>query len=331
MTTRESDRPIRFVFLLIPGFSMLGFTCALEALSLANRHSGGRTYYDWLLLSADGRPAAAWNGVTVEVSGGLVELGRDDRLVVCAGEDVTAGSTREVLGWLRRQTRKGLTFGALSSGAYTLALAGLIAGKRVTTHWEYAPALLEALPQVTLEETIYTVDGRVFTCAGGASSMDLMLYLIREDYGQAIADWVAEQMVYPAPRDAAQTQRTVLQGRLALRDRTLIRAIELMRAHTEEPMSAEALAERLGVSTRRLERLFAKHLGTSPGRYYLALRLEKARYLLRQTERGIQEIGLLCGFTSAAHFSRRYKEAYGVAPSKESAGRKLLWTPEPRG
>lgn len=331
MATRECDRPIRFVFLLIPGFSMLGFTCALEALSLANRHSGGRRYYDWLLLSADGRPAAAWNGTTIEVNAGLVELGREDRLVVCAGEDVAAGSTRAVLGWLRRQTRKGLTFGALSSGAYTLALAGLIAGKRVTTHWEYAPALLEALPQVTLEETIYTVDGRVFTCAGGASSMDLMLTLIREDYGQALADWVAEQMVYPAPRDAAQTQRTVLQGRLALRDRTLIRAVELMRAHTEEPLSAEALAERLGVSTRRLERLFSRHLGTSPGRYYLALRLEKARYLLRQTERGIQEIGLLCGFTSPAHFSRRYKEAYGVAPSKESAGRKLLWTPEPRG
>ena len=84
------DRPKRYVFLLIPGFSMLGFTCALEALTLANRHAGGRTFYTWKLVSADGGEAAAWNGVTVQVDDGLCELRRDDTLVVCAGEDVAA-------------------------------------------------------------------------------------------------------------------------------------------------------------------------------------------------------------------------------------------------
>ena len=88
------DRPKRYVFLLIPGFSMLGFTCALEALSLANRHASGRQFYKWKLLSADGRPAAAWNGVTVEVDDGLTSLHREDTLVVCAGVNAAVGSTQ---------------------------------------------------------------------------------------------------------------------------------------------------------------------------------------------------------------------------------------------
>lgn len=325
------DLPRRYVFLLVPGFSMLGFTCALETLSLANRYSGGRQFYSWKLLSADGRPAPAWNGVTVAVDGGLIDLRRDDRLVVCAGENVGAGSTREVLNWLRRETRKGITFGSLSSGAYALALAGLIAGKRVTTHWEYHTALMETLPQVTIEENIYSVDGRVFSCAGGASSMDLMLHMIAQDHGQALAGWVAEQMVYTAPRDHSQSQRISVQGRTGMRDRKLALAIEIMRGNAEDPLSPDEIARTVGVSTRQLERLFARHLNTSPGKYYLSLRLEKARNLLRQTELSISEIGLLCGFVSASHFSRSYKAAFGVAPSRESGGGKLLWVPERGG
>lgn len=197
---RDTDQPPkRYVFLLIPGFSMLGFTCALESLSLANRHSSNRAFYEWRLLSADGAPARAWNGVTITVDGALEELRREDTLVVCAGHAASAGSTKDVLAWLRRETRKGITFGSLSSGAYTLALAGLIAGRRVSTHWEYVDALTEALPQVTVQDTIYSVDGRVFSCAGGASSMDLMLHLIGEDYGPKLVEYVAEQMVYTAP------------------------------------------------------------------------------------------------------------------------------------
>ena len=328
MQAGQDKGPKRYVFLLIPGFSMLGFTCALEALTLANRHASGRQYYCWKLLSADGQPAAAWNGVTVEVDGGLIDLSRNDTLVVCAGEDVAAGSTRPVLAWLRRETRKGINFGALSSGAYTLALAGLIAGKRVTTHWEYKTALMEALPQVTMEDTIFSVDGRVFTCAVGASSMDLMLQMVNRDYGPELADWVAEQMVYTAPRDQSRSQRVPLQGRTDAPGRKLAKAVAIMRAHTEDPLSPDDVAKATGVSTRQLERLFAKHLNTSPGRYYLSLRLEKARHLLRQTELGVADVGVLCGFVSTSHFSRSYRQAFGVSPSQDSGGRKLLWAPE---
>lgn len=323
----EPLRPKRYVFLLIPGFSMLGFTCALEALTLANRHEN-RHYFSWKLLSETGGPVSAWNGVTVEADGGLMDLHRDDTLVVCAGVDAAKGSTQRVVNWLRREARRGITYGALSSGAYTLALAGLINDKRISTHWEYASALIEMLPDVTVQDTIFSVDGRVFTCAGGASSMDLMLYMINEDYGAALSDFVAEQMVYTAPRDHSQSQRISLQGRIGTRDRKLALAIETMRNHVEEPLSPEELACAVGVSTRQMERLFAKHLGTSPAKYYLSLRLEKARHLLRQTELSITQIGVLCGFVSPSHFSRAYRTAFGVAPSQESGGGQVLWIPE---
>ncbi|MEO1138266.1 MAG: GlxA family transcriptional regulator [Pseudomonadota bacterium] len=323
----QDQAPKRYVFLLIPGFSMLGFTCALEALSLANRHSSGRIFYEWQLLSADGAPARAWNGITVEVGGALEELRRDDTLVVCAGVDAAAGSTREVLAWLRRETRKGISFGALSSGAYTLALAGLIAGKRVSTHWEYVDALTETLPQVSVQDTIYSVDGRIFTCAGGASSMDLMLHLIHEDYGPKLVEWVAEQMVYTAPREHSHAQRLSLPTRVGRGNRKLTTAIEVMRENIEDPMKLSYLAEVVGVSVRQLERLFLSFLNTSPSKYYLELRLEKARHLLRQTEMSITDISVLCGFSSPTHFSRTYRKVYNVAPSKEAGATSPLIRP----
>ena len=314
----KDTSPKRYVFLLVPGFSMLGFTCALEALSLANRHSKERVYYEWRLLSEDGAPARAWNDVTVAVDGALEELSRDDTLVVCAGVDAAMGSTKNVLAWLRRETRKGISFGALSSGAYTLALAGLIAGKRVTTHWEYVDALTETLPQVSVQDTIYSVDGRVFTCAGGASSMDLMLHLIGEDYGPSVLEWVAEQMVYTAPREHSHAQRLSLPARIGRGNRKLETAIETMRDNIEDPLKLTDLADNVGVSVRQLERLFLSFLNTSPSKFYMDTRLERARHLLRQTNMSITEISILCGFASLTHFSRAYRKVYNIAPSKEA-------------
>ena len=156
--------PKRYVFLLLPGFSHLSFTCALEALSLANYSARDRNYYDWTLVSDGGAPVAGWNGVTLQVDSDLFDLSRHDTLVVCSGLHVTEAASKRVLNWLRRETRKGMDFGAMNSGAYVLALAGLVDNKRVTAHWEYHSALTEMLPDVQMQDTIYTVDGRIFTC-----------------------------------------------------------------------------------------------------------------------------------------------------------------------
>lgn len=327
MSVAPDLSPRSYAFLLIPGFSTLGFACALDCLSLANHHPSGRQYYAWRLLSEKGQPVAAYNGVSVNVDAGLVDLDRRETLIVCAGENAGAGSSRAVLDWLRRQTRKGMDFGALSSGTYTLALAGLIGGKRVTTHWEYKTALTEMLPDVIMQDTLYSVDGRIFTSAGGAASMDMMLHRVQADYGEDLATWVADQMVYSLPRPENHAQRRSLQPRADVRNPKLQLAMQLMQANLEEPLRPDEIADLVKLSSRQLERLFARYLNTSPKRYYMQLRLEKARNLLRQTGLSVTEVCVACGFRSLSHFSKSYRATFGIPPGAQSVDGKAFWLP----
>lgn len=320
-----TDSPRSYAFVLIPGYSQLGFSCALEALSLANRHPSGQTYYKWRLLSDTGAPVAAYNGVRIAVDGPLAELGREETIVICAGEDVGSAVSKKLLNWLRHEVRRGMDFGALSSGTYVLALAGLVAGKRVTTHWEYRAALTEILPDVTMEDTLFSIDGRVFTTAGGAASMDMMLERIRADHGTDLATWVADQMVYTDPRLPDHAQRTTLKNRPQVRHGKLALAIQVMENNVEDPLSPDDISQTVALSTRQLERLFSKYMGLSPKRYYLKLRLEKARDLLRQTNLSVTEVCVACGFRSLSHFSKTYRRAYGISPGLEGDTTKLVW------
>ena len=321
-----ADTPKSYAFLLLPGFSTLGFSCALDCLALANHHPTRRQFYNWRLISEDGAPVSAYNGVRVEVNSPLTELGRDETLIVCAGENAGRSSTKPILNWLRRETRKGMDYGALSSGTYTLALAGLIGGKRVTTHWEYKAALAEMLPNVIMEDTLYSVDGRVFTCAGSAASMDLMLYRVNADYGPEIATWVADQMVYTVPRSHSQGQRMSLQSRPEVRNSKLLLSMQIMENNIEDPLRPDEISAIVALSTRQLERLFAKYLNTSPKRYYLHLRLDKARNLLRQTDLSVTDVSVACGFRSLSHFSKSYRTVYGNPPGLEASDGKVLWS-----
>ena len=314
-----------YAFVLVPGYSQLGFSCALEALSLANRYPTGGPFYRWRLLSETGAPVPAYNGVTVSVDGPLAPLERDETLIVCAGEDVGKNVSKKLISWLRNEVRRGMDFGALSSGTYVLALAGLLSGKRVTTHWEYRAALTEILPDVIIEDAIFTVDGRIFTTAGGAASMDMMLDRIRTEHGPQLATWVADQMVYTDPRLANHAQRIKLQARAQVRNAKLGVAIQIMENNIEDPLTPDEICDVIGLSTRQLERLFAKHVGVSPKRYYLGLRLEKARDLLRQTDFSVTDVCVACGFKSLSHFSKSYRAAYGISPGLEGSGTKLVW------
>lgn len=319
------DAPEKYAFVLIPGYSQLGFSCALEALSLANRYPGGKRYYEWRLLSETGDSVAAYNGVRVTVDGPLCALDRDETIVVCAGEDVGRNTSKRVVSWLRQEVRRGMDFGALSSGTYVLAMAGLLAGKRVTTHWEYRSALTEMLPDVIIEDAIFSIDGRIFTTAGGAASMDMMLQRIKSDYGSDLATWVADQMVYTDPRLPNHSQRAALHTRSQVRNAKLAMALQVMENNIEDPLSPDEIADIINLSTRQLERLFSKYINVSPKKYYLKLRLEKARDLLRQTDLTVTDVCVACGFKSLSHFSKSYRAAYGVSPGLESGSSTLVW------
>lgn len=314
-----------YAFVLIPGYSQLGFACALEALSLANRYPAGGPFYSWRLLSETGEPVAAYNGVKVSVDGALTELGRHETIVICAGEDVGNATSKRLINWLRRETRRGMDYGALSSGTYVLALAGLLSGKRVTTHWEYRAALTEILPDVIIEDSIFSVDGPIFTTAGGAASMDMMLQRIQSDHGIELATWVADQMVYTDPRLPNHTQRAALHTRSQVRNGKLAMALQVMENNIEDPLTPDEISTIVDVSTRQLERLFSKYISVSPKRYYLKLRLEKARDLLRQTDMSVMDVCVACGFKSLSHFSKSYRTAYGISPGLDGGDAKLVW------
>ncbi|GAA6165671.1 GlxA family transcriptional regulator [Pelagimonas sp. KU-00592-HH] len=309
--------PKKYVFLIQEEFSHLSFTCAVEALRMANGYRG-KHYYDWHIVSESGEPVRASNGIAVSVDGDLRELDRRENLLVVGGDNVEIHSTTRILNWLRREARRGVTVGGIGSGAYTMARAGLLIDRPVTTHWEYHKTFTEVFPAVNLQETLYSIDTDRMTCAGGASSMDFMLALIERDFDRELANVVSEKMVYTNPRSHFHTQRLSLQIRAGARHTKFADAIEIMAQNIEEPLSPVEVADRVGLSGRQLERLFKKHLNTTPKTYYTGLRLQKARELLFHTNMSLAEICFACGFNSQTHFSKSYRAKFGVSPSRDN-------------
>lgn len=206
---------------------------------------------------------------------------------------------------------------AVCTGAFALAKAGLLDGRRCTIHWENQDGFAEDFPDVELSDQIYVVDGDAMTAAGGAAAGDMMLRLVAQAHGPDIAGMVADQMVYTNLRGDEDHQRLSVPARIGVRHPKLSRVIDLMNGHIEEPVSAARLASEVGMSTRQLERLFRRYLDRSPKRYYLELRLEKARRLLLQTDMSVIYVALACGFTSPSHFSKCYRAHYKRTPYRE--------------
>ncbi len=304
--------PERFVFLLIEDFTHLAFGCAIEPLRIANLVSG-RELYSWTLASPNGRDASCSNRSVTLVNQGLVPLSPEERLFVISGLDVKRHSSRALLDYLRREHRHGARIGGICSGAYVLAAAGLLAGKPCAIHWEFHDAFARDYPDVVLRQCVYVADTDVMTSSGGPAASDMMLHLIARTHGAELAVEVANQMVYNAVRRDEDIQRFSLNGRIGVSEK-LKRAVRLMEENLECPLSTRELAQLIGVSARHLERLFSNHLHTSPKQYYVELRLQRARNLLMQTDAPIVEVALSCGFGSHSHFSRRYKQAFGVTP-----------------
>ncbi|MAC80743.1 MAG: AraC family transcriptional regulator [Rhodobacteraceae bacterium] len=314
------DKPRRFVFLLLDKFSMLSFASAVECLRIANRMSD-LTLYDWRLIGEGGDAVSCSAGTTFKLDSDLVELTRDDTVLVCGGLDVQAAATRKVLGWLRREARKGLGVGGLCTAAHALAMAGLLDGKRATIHWENQDSFAEAFDDVELTKSVFVIDGNRMTTAGGTSSIDLMLKLIADDHGEDLANAVADQLIYSSIRTDQDTQRLSVPTRIGVRHPKLSQVIQMMETNIEEPISPAILAREVAMSTRQLERLFRRYLNRSPKRYYMELRLQKARNLLMQTDMSVINVALACGFASPSHFSKCYRSHYDTTPYRERGAR----------
>ncbi len=312
----KAVEPRRFVFLLLDRFTMLSFASAIEPLRIANRVSG-QPLYTWKLAGEGGDFATCSNGAAFKLDMGLDEIEREDTVLVCGGIDVQRATTKPVLNWLRREARRGVTMGGLCTGAYAVAKAGLLDGKKATIHWENQDGFLEEFEDVRLTKSVFVMDGNRWTTAGGTSSLDLMLKVIAADQGEDIANTVADQLIYSTIRTDQDTQRLSIPTRIGVRHPKLSQVIQMMEGNIEDPMSPADLAEEVGMSTRQLERLFRRYLNRSPKRYYMELRLQKARNLLMQTDMSVINVALACGFASPSHFSKCYRAHYNTTPYRE--------------
>ena len=308
--------PRRIGFHLVPKFSFVAFINAVEALRVANRLSE-TPLYRWTVLSDDGEPVPGSNGMSAVAESRLTAAGPLDTLFVCASFDPQDYVSREVFGQLRRLARHGVRLGGLCTGAYLLARAGLLDGYRCTLHWENLDGFREAFPEIEATGELFEIDRDRFTAAGGTAPLDLMLTLIGMQHGSELALAVSEYLIHERIRAPHDHQRMTLRARLRVSNPRLLDAVSLMEQALEAPLALDEIAERVGVSKRQLERLFRVHLGSSPGRYYIGLRLRRARTLLEQTAMTVTDVGVACGFVSASHFSRCYRERFGHSPRHE--------------
>lgn len=309
----SEQQPEHFVFLLVHDFTHLAFSCAIEPMRIANLISG-KTLYEWSFMSADGESATASNGVVTKVHRGYSELSRGEKLFVLSGIHVKENTTPELLNVIRRERIKGRLAGALCSGAYCLAKAGILDGHAAAIHWDFHDSFMEEFPNISLMRNVFVADEKYITASGGTATADLMIHLIEQTHGPDLAIEVADMMLYNSVREPTAEQKLSLQSRHGIRNEHLSKAIKMMSANIEHPISPSDIAEDVGISTRQLERLFGRHLNCSPKKYYVDMRLQKARNLLLQTEKPVTEIAFLTGFASPAHFARVYRNQFGITP-----------------
>ena len=324
MAKAESQQlPTFFGFLLLDDFTHLSMSSAIETLRMANCVAGSQAFR-WRMISRDGGPVTASDGLSINTDFGIGDETRSSTLsaiVVCGGEGVEFFAAKPVLRWLRASSRRGIALGSISTGGYVLAKAGLLDGYRCSIHWKNSAAVALEFPSISVSSSVYTIDRDRFTSSGGTAPMDMMLYFVRRLMGPKTSASVSEHFIHDRIRDTKGWEHEPLSQVDGAQSAKLAAAVELMESNIREPFSQAEMASYVGLSRRQVQRLFKKYLQCSPSHYYLHLRLERARQLLFQTDLKMVEIAAQTGFGSSSHFNTKYKELYGTTPSADRAER----------
>nr|WP_241019051.1 GlxA family transcriptional regulator [Paraburkholderia sp. Tr-20389] len=320
VTSTRAETPLSDLahvgFLTLPSFSMIAFTSAVEVLRMANYVSRAQ-HYRWSIITHDGVPVRASNGLTVKPTCTLEEAGMPDVLIVCGGTQIRNAVDTNVKTLLADAASQGVPLGGICTGAYALMASGLLDGYRCSVHWEDLSALHREYPHVCFADELFVIDRDRLTCTGGTAPLDLMLDLVGSRFGQNLAAQVSEQFILERIRSASDPQPIPVDARVGFSRAELIEVVRLMEANIEEPLSLEELARLVQLSQRHLQRMFKVYLSVSPTHYYLSLRLRRARDLLRTTDASIARVTAVCGFHSPCHFSKAYRAQFGHAPSVE--------------
>lgn len=310
-------------FVLIPGFALMSYAAAIEPLRAANQLSG-RQLYRWWHASPGDKPALASNGAAVipdhKFGSDAPEL---ELLLVCAGGNPATFNDKRTFAWLRKLAARGVIIGGVSGGPVILAKAGLLNGRRCTVHWEHAPALQEAFPDITLTRSLFEIDQDRITCSGGITGLDMMVALISRDHGYELGAAVGDWFLHTHVREGGKPQRMDLRLRLGVADESLLEVLKVMEANLENPLPRARLAKTAGLSLRQLERCFRNKLGQGVHERYISLRLARSQQLLRETSLSILEVALATGFASGSQFSRSFRRAFGQSPRDARRGARV--------
>lgn len=305
--------------LLIPGFALTSFSLAVEALSVANKLSGA-VVYDFHLYSGandlEAQTISSSNAVPIQVAAHFSQMPRTDLVVICAYEGAAVYNNKALFATLRKLKRAGSQLAALTSGSFLLARAGLLVDQSCTLFSEDLPIFRELYPTIGIQENIFTIGENIFTCAGGMTALDMMLYILGKDLGGEFADQVAYQFCHSKIRSTDEMQHSRRYLELRLKSPCLGAAVALMEKHIEQPYPIQTVAEKIGASVRSLEQAFKKYTDTTPVQYYLQLRLSQAKAMIEGTNLPVTTIAQATGFSSQSYFTKRFRALYAVAPSQ---------------
>lgn len=277
----------------------------------------GVELYQWQVISTDGQPVSCSNGISIAADAAAGTKESFDAVFVCGGINIHRVEDENGIQWLRQLDKAEIVLGGICTGSYFLAKADLLNNYRCTIHWENMASAREEYPHLVISPELFEMDRNRYTCAGGIAPLDMMLCEIRSCHGADLATRISEQYMCERIRDHNDRQRVPLTRRIGASQPKLAEAVSLMEANIEEPMTLDELSHHVGLSRRQLERLFQRYLHCVPTRYYLELRLERARQLLLQTSMPIVDIALACGFISAPHFSKCYRDTFSLPPRDE--------------
>ena len=312
----EAETALHVSFLMLPEYTLSAFSNAIGILRMANRLTD-RALYTWTVHSLDGQRVISSAGLELTIDGSLVDATDANILMVCGGYSVKKYCNKLLTDGLRKIAKRKIPIGGIDTGTYALAVAGLLDGYRCTIHWENLSSLREEFPRLEITSSLFVIDRDRYTCSGGISSIDLMLNLIASIHGHQLVQEISEQFTCDRVRTEKDAQRAPLKYLIGASQPRLVDAVTLMESNIEEPLTLDEVADYVGISRRQLERLFNRYLHCAPSRYYLELRLSRARLLLLQTSIAVIDVAISCGFSTAPHFSKCYSDLYGKPPSAE--------------
>lgn len=312
------DKASELRIAVTPFFNLAATMTFLDPFRAAN-YLEGMALFRWKIVSETGGVVTASNGVDINSTPfSDADMSTADMLVVSSSWEPERHVSPAIRTELRNAAKRQAILGGIDTGAFILAHAGLLEGYTATVHYEHIDAFQELFQNTGLSEALWVIDRRRVTCCGGAASLDLALHLIQQSHGSALANAAARYVFAPPVRDHGALQYPEDAEPLGNSVPTSVRAaIQVMEANLETPLSIADVCRHVGLSHRQLDRLFAQCVRKTPALYYRDIRLDRARGLVTQTDLSMSEIAFASGFSSQVHFSRAYKERFGLPPSKD--------------